>query len=46
LKQMLAFAAAKNVRAVKRTYPLRELNGLVEEYKKGKGGKLVVDMIL
>ncbi|KAE9373614.1 alcohol dehydrogenase-like protein [Stipitochalara longipes BDJ] len=46
LKQMLAFAAEKNVRAVTRTYPLRELNGLVEEYKKGKGGKLVVDMTL
>jgi D-arabinose 1-dehydrogenase-like Zn-dependent alcohol dehydrogenase len=46
LKEMLAFAAEKNVRAVTRTYPLRELNDLVEEYKKGKGGKLVVDMTL
>jgi D-arabinose 1-dehydrogenase-like Zn-dependent alcohol dehydrogenase len=46
LRQMLAFAAAKNVRAVTRTYPLRELNELVEEYKEGKGGKLVVDMTL
>jgi propanol-preferring alcohol dehydrogenase len=46
LKQMLAFAAEKNVRAVTRTYPLRELNELVEVYKKGKGGKLVIDMTL
>ncbi|PMD58774.1 NAD(P)-binding protein [Hyaloscypha bicolor E] len=46
LKQMLAFAAEKNVRAVTRTYPLRELNELVEVYKEGKGGKLVIDMTL
>lgn len=46
LKQMLAFAAEKNVRAVTRTYPLRELNELVEVYKTGKGGKLVIDMTL
>jgi D-arabinose 1-dehydrogenase-like Zn-dependent alcohol dehydrogenase len=46
LKQMLAFAAENNVRAVTRSYPLRELNKLVEEYKEGKGGKLVIDMTL
>ncbi|PMD41327.1 alcohol dehydrogenase-like protein [Hyaloscypha variabilis F] len=46
LKQMLAFAAEKNVRAVTRTYPLRDLNDLVEEYQTGKGGKLVIDMTL
>lgn len=46
LKEMVAFAAEHDVKAVKNTFPLRELNELVEEYKKMKGGKLVVDMTL
>jgi len=46
LKEMVAFAAEHGVRAVTKTFPLRELNELVEEYKKMKGGKLVVDMTL
>lgn len=46
LREMLAFAAAHDVRAVKKTYPLAKLNDLVEEYKKMNGGKLVVDMNL
>ncbi|KAF2453167.1 chaperonin 10-like protein [Lineolata rhizophorae] len=46
LREMLAFAAEHNVKAVLRTYPLSKLNELVEEYHKGSGGKLVVDMSL
>jgi D-arabinose 1-dehydrogenase-like Zn-dependent alcohol dehydrogenase len=46
LQAMLDFAAQHNVRAKVRTYSLEQLNGLVEDYHKGVGGKLVVDMSL
>lgn len=34
------------VRAVIKTFPLSKLNELVTEYRKGSGGKLVIDMSL
>jgi len=46
LTEMLQFAADHHIRAVVKSYPLTDLNALVEEYHKGKGGKLVVDMAL
>ncbi|EXJ63093.1 hypothetical protein A1O7_03538 [Cladophialophora yegresii CBS 114405] len=46
LQAMVDFAAKHGVRARIRTYPLEQLNGLVEDYHKGVGGKLVVDMQL
>ncbi len=44
LKEMLEFCAERGVRAITRRFPLGNLNGLVEEYDKGAGGKLVIDM--
>jgi len=44
LKEMIEFAAEKGVRAKLRTFALEDLNGLVAEYRRGVGGKLVVDM--
>ncbi|KAK0255894.1 hypothetical protein B0A54_11154 [Friedmanniomyces endolithicus] len=44
LREMLEFAAEHGVKAVSKTFALAELNGLVEEYHKAAGGKLVVDM--
>ncbi|KAK0622415.1 chaperonin 10-like protein, partial [Immersiella caudata] len=46
LREMLAFAAEHKIRPRVRTFPLGKLNELVEEYHKGGGGKLVVDMHL
>jgi D-arabinose 1-dehydrogenase-like Zn-dependent alcohol dehydrogenase len=46
LREMLDFSAEKGVSASVKTYPLSKLNELVEEYHKGGGGKLVVDMSL
>ena len=47
LRDMLAFAAEHGVRAKIRTFPLEDLNELVEVYEGGAaGGKLVVDMAL
>ncbi|KAK0716411.1 chaperonin 10-like protein [Apiosordaria backusii] len=46
LGEMVMFAAAHNVRTRIKTYPLGQLNDLVLEYKKGKGGKLVIDLTL
>ena len=46
LKEMVAFAAKHKIKAVKKTFSLGSLNELVEEYNKGEGGKLVVDMTL
>ncbi|KAK4196772.1 putative alcohol dehydrogenase [Triangularia verruculosa] len=46
LREMVTFAAEHNVQARIKTYPLKELNDLVLEYKKGKGEKLVIDMTL
>jgi D-arabinose 1-dehydrogenase-like Zn-dependent alcohol dehydrogenase len=44
LREMLEFSAKHDIQAVSRTYPLSELNALVDEYHKGNGGKLVVDL--
>lgn len=41
---MLKLAAATDIRAEARYYSLPALNDLVEDYKQGNGGKLVVDM--
>ncbi|KAK4160585.1 chaperonin 10-like protein, partial [Cladorrhinum sp. PSN259] len=46
LREMIQFAADHDVRASIRTFPLSKLNELVQEYLKGEGGKLVVDMTL
>jgi D-arabinose 1-dehydrogenase-like Zn-dependent alcohol dehydrogenase len=46
MRDMLRFAADHGIRAVVKTFPLAELNELVQEYNKGGGGKLVVDMAL
>ncbi|KAK4657638.1 hypothetical protein QC762_001110 [Podospora pseudocomata] len=46
LREMVMFAAEHNVQARIKSYPLKKLNDLVLEYKKGKGGKLVIDMSL
>ena len=43
-REMLQLAARTNVRARVRTWSLEGLNELVEAYKKGEGGKLVVDL--
>ncbi|KAK5282049.1 hypothetical protein LTR40_003883, partial [Exophiala xenobiotica] len=44
LQAMVDFAAGHGVRAKIRTYALEKLNELVEDYHRGVGGKLVVDM--
>lgn len=46
LQEMVAFASKHNIKAVTKTYSLERLNDLVDEYNKGEGGKLVVDMAL
>ncbi|KAJ4350028.1 uncharacterized protein N0V89_008649 [Didymosphaeria variabile] len=46
LREMLNFSAEHGVRAVAKSFPLSSLNGLVEDYHKGGGGKLVIDMAL
>jgi propanol-preferring alcohol dehydrogenase len=46
LREMLGYAAKHKVFPQMRTFPFKELNKLVEEYHKGYGGKLVVDMNL
>jgi D-arabinose 1-dehydrogenase-like Zn-dependent alcohol dehydrogenase len=46
LQEMVSFAAKHRVKAVSKTYSLAKLNDLVDEYNKGGGGKLVVDMSL
>ncbi|KAK3985750.1 chaperonin 10-like protein [Cladorrhinum sp. PSN332] len=46
LREMIQFAADHHVKASVRTFPLSKLNDLVDEYLKGQGGKLVVDMTL
>jgi D-arabinose 1-dehydrogenase-like Zn-dependent alcohol dehydrogenase len=46
MRDMLTFAAEHGVRAVRKTFTLVDLNELVQEYNKGEGGKLVVDMHL
>lgn len=44
LRETVKFADQHDVRAQIKTYPLSRLNDLVDEYHKGEGGKLVVDM--
>ena len=46
LREMVEFAGKHGIKAVKKTYSLDKLNELVDEYNKGGGGKLVVDMSL
>ena len=46
LREMLEFSAKHNVQATAKTFALADLNALVEEYHKGWGGKLVVDLSL
>lgn len=46
LNEMLEFSAKHNVRAIAKSYPLSRLNNLVDDYHKGGGGKLVIDMAL
>ncbi|KAF2439595.1 alcohol dehydrogenase-like protein [Karstenula rhodostoma CBS 690.94] len=46
LREMLNFSADHGIRAVAKSFPLSGLNTLVEDYHKGGGGKLVVDMSL
>ena len=43
---MVDLAAKHNVKAISKTFSLEKLNTLVDEYKKGEGGKLIVDMSL
>ena len=45
VREMLQFAAMNDVLPQVRTFPFDALNELVEEYHKGYGGKLVVDML-
>lgn len=46
LTAMLDFAAKHNIRAKTKIYRLEDLNMLVDDYHKGAGGKLVVDLSL
>ncbi|TVY60652.1 alcohol dehydrogenase [Lachnellula suecica] len=46
LREMLEFAAEHQVRAIVKRFPLSDLNGLVDDYYLGRGGKLVIDMSL
>lgn len=45
LRETLEFAAEHRVRAKIKTFPLTQLNELVEAYHRGDGGKLVVDVL-
>lgn len=46
LQEMVSFASKHNVKAVSKAFSLAQLNELVDEYNKGGGGKLVVDMAI
>lgn len=46
LREMLGFAAVHDIKAKVKTFPLAQLNELVEAYHRGDGGKLVVDLSL
>lgn len=46
LREMVHFASEHKVMAQIRTFPLSRLNDLVDEYHKGGGGKLAIDMSL
>ncbi|KAL1992330.1 hypothetical protein VTN49DRAFT_4362 [Thermomyces lanuginosus] len=43
LREMVDFTAKHGIKAVIKTYPLEQLNQLVEDYKSGQGGKFVID---
>ena len=43
-REMLEFAAEHDIKAIVHRYSLAHLNELVEQYHRGGGGKLVVDM--
>jgi propanol-preferring alcohol dehydrogenase len=45
LRETLDFVSRHKIAAELRSFPFRRLNELVEEYHKGAGGKLVVDMM-
>lgn len=45
LRETLDFCAEHNIRAKLRTFPLEQLNELVEVYHRAEGGKLVVDLL-
>lgn len=45
LAAMMRLAAAKGIRAHVRQFRLEDLNDLVKEYRRGIGGKLVIDMM-
>lgn len=44
LRDMVRFAGKHGIKAIKKTFSLEQLNDLVDEYNKGEGGKLVVDL--
>ncbi|KKY18180.1 putative alcohol dehydrogenase [Phaeomoniella chlamydospora] len=46
LREMMQFANQYNVKPVVKTFSLPEINALVDEYHRGTGGKLVIDMTL
>lgn len=46
MREMMRLAADTGVRAQTKTFALEDLNKLVQEYHKGNGGKLVIDMTL
>ena len=46
MKEMMAFIAKYGLQIRMETYPLPQLNEMVEKYHEGSGGKLVVDMSL
>ncbi|CRG85141.1 hypothetical protein PISL3812_02269 [Talaromyces islandicus] len=46
LRNMVRFSAEHGVKPVLKTFPLEKLNDLVDEYKTGHGGKLVIDFSL
>lgn len=46
LQEMVAFSSKHKICVSSKTYSLAKLNELVDEYNKGGGGKLIVDMSL
>jgi D-arabinose 1-dehydrogenase-like Zn-dependent alcohol dehydrogenase len=43
LRNMIRFSAEHGVKPLLKTFPLEKLNDLVDDYKTGHGGKLVID---
>lgn len=46
LRETVEFAAKHNIKSVKQTFALNKLGDLVDRYRAGGGGKLVLDMSL